>query len=92
MVNRVEAFKKKVALEKYSVKTKTPKITDFIAKQKSRQEFLPLLGNFIDKAHVEPLHLKNNAWQFLRRLSENQNCHLIAKKFQRSHLIVVLLK
>ena len=25
---------------------------------------MPLLGNFIDKAHVEPLHLKNNAWQF----------------------------
>ena len=64
VVNRVEAFKKKVALEKNSVKTKRAKITDFIAKQKSRQEFLPLLGNLIDKAHVEPLHLKNNAWQF----------------------------
>ena len=64
MVNKVEALKKKVALEKNSVKTKRAKITDFIAKQKSRQEFLPLLGNLIDKAHVEPLHLKNNAWQF----------------------------
>ena len=64
VVNKVEAFKKKVALEKNSVKTKREKITDFIAKQKSRQTFLPLLGNFIDKAHVEPLHLKNNAWQF----------------------------
>ena len=58
MVNRVEAFKKKAALEKNSVKTKREKITDFIAKQKSRQDFLPLLGNFIDKAHVKPLHLK----------------------------------
>ena len=25
---------------------------------------MPLLGNLIDKAHVELLHLKNNAWQF----------------------------
>ena len=64
VVNRVEAFKKTVALEKNSVKTKRAKITDFIAKQKKRQEFLPLLGNLTDKAHVEPLHLKNNAWQF----------------------------
>ena len=80
MVNKVEAFKKNVAPEKNSVKTKRAKITDFITKQTSRQEFLPLLGNFIDKAHVEPLYLKNNAWQFflrqfVRRLLENQNCH-----------------
>ena len=46
------------------MKTKRAKITDFIAKQKSRQECLPLFGKFIDKAHVEPLHLKNNASQF----------------------------
>ena len=25
---------------------------------------MPLLGSHIDKAHVEPLHLKNNAWQY----------------------------
>lgn len=25
---------------------------------------MPLLGSYIDKAHVEPLHLKNNAWQY----------------------------
>ena len=35
--------------------------TEFIAQNKSRQEFSPLLGKLIDKAHVEPLHLKNNA-------------------------------
>ncbi|RMX45671.1 hypothetical protein pdam_00023844 [Pocillopora damicornis] len=64
VVNKVEAFKKRVALEKISEKTKRSKITDYIAKQSSRQEFLPLLGSYIDKAHVEPLHLKNNAWQY----------------------------
>ena len=25
---------------------------------------MPLLGSYIDKAHVEPPHLKNNAWQY----------------------------
>ena len=40
------------------------RITDFIKLKKSRQEFYPLLGKFIDKAHVEPLHLKNNAWAY----------------------------
>ena len=64
VVNKVETFKKRVALEKIYEKTKRSKITDFVAKQNNRQEFLPLLGSYIDKAHVEPLHLKNNAWQY----------------------------
>lgn len=25
---------------------------------------MPLLGSCINKAHVEPLHLKNNVWQY----------------------------
>ena len=25
---------------------------------------MPLLVSYIDKAHVEPLHLKKNAWQY----------------------------
>ena len=25
---------------------------------------MPILGSYIDKAHVEPLHLKHNAWQY----------------------------
>ena len=41
------------------------KVTQFIASQKSRQEFEPILGPFVDKAVVEPLHLANNNWQFL---------------------------
>lgn len=43
--------------------TKRDKITSLISQKKSRQEFPPLVGKFIDKAKVEPLHLKNNAWQ-----------------------------
>ena len=38
-------------------------VTGFIAQKKSRQEFPPLLGPAIEKIKVEPLHLKNNAWQ-----------------------------
>ncbi|KAK2562638.1 hypothetical protein P5673_014329 [Acropora cervicornis] len=57
--------KKKVEVSKTNLKpsTKREKITSFISQQKSRQEFPPLVGNFIDKAKAEPLHLKNNAWQ-----------------------------
>ena len=64
VVNKGNDFKKKIAVEKISEKTKRSKITDYIAKQNSRQEFLPLLGPYIDKAHVEPLHLNNNTWQY----------------------------
>ena len=47
---------------------------------------MPLLGSYIDKAHVEPLHLKNNAWQYffkavLTEAIKNLSCQLIVKKF-----------
>ena len=51
---------KKKSLKK-SVKSRTP-ITTFISKElKSRQEFPPLIGKYIDLAKCEPLHTKNNA-------------------------------
>lgn len=37
------------------------KVTTFTKQQDSKQEFAALIGKVIDKAHVEPLHLKNNA-------------------------------
>ncbi|XP_028404832.1 uncharacterized protein LOC114527403 [Dendronephthya gigantea] len=60
----VEKFKDSLKKKTVSDKTKRSKVTDFIAKRKSRQEYAPLIGKLIDKAHVEPLHLKNNAWQY----------------------------
>lgn len=70
-VAKVETMKTKVEEDSnkrkkpLSEKTKRTKITDFIGNElKSRQESFPLLGEFIDKSHVEPLHLKNNAWQY----------------------------
>ena len=57
--------KKKVEVSKTNLKPSTnrQKITSFNSQQKSRKEFPPLLGKFIDKGKAEPLHLKNNAWQ-----------------------------
>ena len=39
----------------------------------SRQEFQPLIGPFVDRAHIEPLHPKNNSCQqhFRRILYES---------------------
>ena len=64
VVGKVESFKKKIERKTLSCKVKQTKVTEFIASQKSRQEFLPLLDKYIYQAHVEPLHLKNNAWQY----------------------------
>ena len=62
----VENFKQKVN-PNISEKTRRSKITGFIAKQKSRQEFIPLVADLINKAHIEPLHLKNNACALAHR-------------------------
>jgi hypothetical protein len=62
----VENFKQKVN-PNISEKTRRSKVTGFIAKQKSRQEFIPLVADLINKAHIEPLHLKNNACALAHR-------------------------
>ena len=60
-MKEVEKLKAKMSKQPLSDSTKRSKVTSFIAQKKSREEFEPPLGNIIDKAHVEPLHLKNNA-------------------------------
>ena len=67
MVQKVDKYKETLAKQKCPQKQMRSKITDFIAKQKSRQKFVPLVGKNVEKAHVEPLHLKNNAWQYFFR-------------------------
>ena len=61
VVKKVEAAKKSLNSKKLAESTKRQKVTTLIGSLKSRQEFEPLLGRFIDIAHAEPLHLKNNA-------------------------------
>ena len=68
----VKKFKKKIEKKSISANTKRSNVTSFIAKQKSRQEFVPLVAELIDKAHVEPLHLKNNACALAHRYLLNQ--------------------
>ena len=64
---KVKDLKNKMAKRKLAEKTKQTKITTFIANNKSRQEFEPMIGRLIDKAHVDPLHVKNNACQLLHQ-------------------------
>ena len=61
----VKKVKEKVKRQNIAAKTKRKKVTDLIASQKIRQEFEPLIGGFIDRVHVEPLHPKSNACQRL---------------------------
>jgi len=61
VVQKVDNYKETLAKQKCAQKQMQSKITDFIAKQKSRQEFVPLVGKIVEKAHVEKIHLKNNA-------------------------------
>jgi hypothetical protein len=61
VVKEMEKLKAKLSKQPLSDSTKTSKVTYFIAQKKSREEFESPLGNIIDKEHVEPLHLKNNA-------------------------------
>ena len=67
VVNAVEKFKKKIKHKNVSANTKRSNITSFIAKQKSRQEFVPLVAELVNRAHVEPLHLKNNVCALAHR-------------------------
>ena len=72
VVNAVEKFKKKIKHKNVSANTKRSNITSFIAKQKSRQEVVPLVAELVDRAHVEPLHLKNNVCALAHRYLLNQ--------------------
>ena len=49
----VKKVKEKVERQNIAAKTKRKTVTDFIASQKSRQEFESLIGGFIDRVHVE---------------------------------------
>lgn len=56
----VEALKKKRPKDKLASTIQRSKITSFIAKENRRQDFTPLIGDLVDRVHVEPLYLKNN--------------------------------
>ena len=70
IAKQVESFKAKLP-SSLAASTKRTKITKFIASNKSRQEFQPLIGKLCDKEVVEPLHLKNNGVQHLHTMLLN---------------------
>ena len=57
---KVENFKKRL---KDPEGKQRSEVTKFIAREKSRQEFAPPLGKYVDCVKAEPLHNTNNAWQ-----------------------------
>ena len=66
MAKKVQVKKEEVG-KNVSEATKRKKVTEFIALNKSRQEFVPLSGKYIETVNVEPLHLKNNSCQQIFR-------------------------
>ena len=67
----VEAKKQKLEATGKSAKSQRTELTKFIASKDSRQEFVPLVNEYIDLATCEPLHLKNNVCkeQFMKLLN-----------------------
>ena len=61
---------KKVELEKTALaeSTKRSKVLKYIQSLNSRQEYVPVLKEFVDKIYAEPLHNANNGWQQLHAL------------------------
>ena len=58
---KVEIFSKSVEKTNIAVATKRQKITSYIStKLHSRQEKIPLVKEYVDRAKCEPLHIKNN--------------------------------
>ena len=78
VAKQVSAFKKKQSQSKKKLAPTTlrTQVTTFIASQKSRQEFPPPIGKLIERAHVEPLHLKNNACAHAHKLLLNEVLHI----------------
>lgn len=72
VVNELDRFKKELEKKKISASTKRTRVTEFISQKKSRQGFVPLLGQKINRAHVQPLHIKNNACAYAQRIMLNK--------------------
>ena len=63
-VELVKKFKEKNKIPKNSKNNNhRKKVTEYLASMKSRQEFSPALGKYVDCLKPEPLHNSNNAWQ-----------------------------
>ena len=75
---KVEVEKTKLSRKKISESTKRTNLTKFISSCKSRQEFVPPIRELVDRIHIEPLHLKNNACALAHRFILNEAVALSA--------------
>lgn len=62
---KVQTKKEELAQSKLAESTKRAKLSAYIKSLKSRQEYVPVLQQLVDKMYAEPLHCANNAWQQL---------------------------
>ena len=78
VAKQVSAFKTKQSQSKKKLAPATlrTQVTTFIASKKSRQELPPPIGKLVDRAHIEPLHLKNNACAHAHKLLLNEVLHI----------------
>ena len=82
---------KKEELEKTALaeSTKRSKVLNYIQSLNSRQEYVPVLKELVDKMYAEPLHNANNGWQQLHGLilshaNDKVEYHLLVLIFLKS--------
>ena len=93
--------KKKMELSKRTMLPLTfcSHVTTFIKFLKSRQEFVPLVGKYIDKALAEPLHLKNNVckemfmklWNIVNKVANTKQYKLF-KNIPEDNILVLFIQ
>lgn len=96
----VAAKAKKIEESGKAPKTKRNELTTFIGSKNSRQEFVPLVEEYIDLATCEPLHLKNNVCkeQFMKLLNicladaSITSKSVLFKELPQDNVFVVFLK
>ena len=65
---RLQVTERVKNLKKREPKIARPKVTKFIASCGSRNEFDPIIGRYVEDVLIEPLHVKNNAFQQLNEI------------------------
>ena len=76
---KVETKRREVEQRNLAASTKRNKLLNYFRDMKSRQEYPPILGPFIDNIYAEPLYNGNNAWQQL-------HAHILIHSYGKSFI------
>ena len=90
----------KLSTKKLAPTTLRNKITTYIKSLNSRQEFLPRVGVYVDKALAEPLHIKNNVckefflkvWRVVVAVADVSTTIKIFKNIPEDNLLHIFVK